>query len=148
VFGFGWREQKESSSGICQYARTPVRKGSPQGFLSIDSIEIKISIGATGNWGIGLWEAVTRPNNFVTVFHAVTVDLGLPLPWPRPEAYQPPHADDSISIWGVFSSVGQYALQILSYYGYKNLLATPSAPHHPLYSFSWCQGSFDYKTKR
>lgn len=133
MFCFGWGKQKESSSGICQCARTPVRKGSPpQGFLSINSIEITISIGATGNWGIGLWEAVTRPNNFVTFFHAVTVDLGLPLPWPRPEAYQPPHADDPILIWGVFSSVGQYALQILSYYGYKNLLATPSAPHHPL----------------
>ena len=88
---------------------------------------------------------MTLPNNFVTVFHAVTVDLGLSLPWPRPAEYQPFHADDPILIWGGSASVGQYALQILSYYGYRNLIATASAPHHQLLQSYGAIKVFNYK---
>jgi NADPH:quinone reductase-like Zn-dependent oxidoreductase len=88
---------------------------------------------------------VTLPNNFVTVFNAVTVDFGLTLPWPRPTEYQAPNADDLILIWGGSSSVGQYALQILSYYGYRNLIATASASHHQLLHSFGATKVFDYK---
>ena len=69
------------------------------------------------------------PENFVTAFHAITNDLGLELPWPRPPDWHPEHGHKNILIWGGASSVGQYALQILSYYGYTNLLTTASKLH-------------------
>ncbi len=88
--------------------------------------------------------AVTLPNNFVTVFHAVTTDLGLPLPWPVPVS-KPANADPSILIWGGSSSVGQYALQILSHYGYTNLFATASKAHHELLKSFGAKAVFDYR---
>jgi D-arabinose 1-dehydrogenase-like Zn-dependent alcohol dehydrogenase len=75
----------------------------------------------------------------------VTVDLGLPLPWPRSPDYQPHHAEDPILIWGGSSSVGQYALQILSYYGYRKLIATASPSHHQLLRSFGATEVFDYK---
>lgn len=89
-------------------------------------------------------EAVTLGNNFVTVFHAVTTDLELPLPWPVPST-PPPHANDAILIWGGASSVGQYALQILKHWGYTNLLATASPKHHELLKSYGASQCFDYK---
>jgi NADPH:quinone reductase-like Zn-dependent oxidoreductase len=80
--------------------------------------------------GFSLQEAVTLPNNVVTVFHAVTKDLLLPLSWPRQELESPRHANSPILIWGGASSCGQYALQILTYWGYRNLLTTASPSHH------------------
>lgn len=80
----------------------------------------------------------------MTVFHAVTTDLGLPLPWPVPQT-APQHANDTILIWGGSSSVGQYALQILRHWGYKNLLATASTPHHELLKSYGARAVFDYK---
>ncbi|KAE8447816.1 hypothetical protein EG329_010210 [Mollisiaceae sp. DMI_Dod_QoI] len=109
VFGFAWREQKEKAHQ--ELATVP------------EYLLGKIPPNSTPQ------EAVTLPNNFVTVFHAVTTDLELPLPWPRP-SLEPAHATDPILIWGGSSSVGQYALQILRYYGYTNLLATASKTHH------------------
>lgn len=64
------------------------------------------------------------------MFHAVTTDLSLPLPWPCPESPSPPHANSPILIWGGSSSCGQYALQILGHWGYRNLLTTASPSHH------------------
>ena len=89
-------------------------------------------------------EAVTLGNNFVTVFHAVTNDLGLPLPWPAPST-PPQHADDAILIWGGSSSVGQYALQILRYWGYTNLLATSSPQHFELLKSYGATKLFNYR---
>ncbi|KFY16427.1 hypothetical protein V492_01336 [Pseudogymnoascus sp. VKM F-4246] len=80
--------------------------------------------------GFTLQEAVTLPNNLVTVFHATTFDLGLPLPWPRPATPSPVHANSPILIWGGSSSCGQYAIQILTQWGYKNIIATSSPAHH------------------
>ena len=79
----------------------------------------------------------------MTVFHAVTADLGLPLPWPVPTS-PPAKAEDAILIWGGSSSVGQYALQILTHWGYKNLLATASEPHHDLLKSYGARAVFDY----
>jgi NADPH:quinone reductase-like Zn-dependent oxidoreductase len=73
---------------------------------------------------------VTLPNNFVTVFHTLTEDLGIETPWPKPDGYTPDHSSEPILIWGGSSSVGQFAIQILRYYGYTNILATASRKHH------------------
>ena len=100
--------------------------------------------------GLTMQEAVTVPNNFVTVFHTVTVDFGLQLPWPKPDAWVPKNADgqdvaeEGILIWGGSSSVGQYALQILRWYGYKNLLATASKRNHSLLKEYGASSVFDY----
>jgi NADPH:quinone reductase-like Zn-dependent oxidoreductase len=80
--------------------------------------------------GFTLAEAVTLPNNFVTVFHTLTEDLGIETPWPKPDGYTPKDADKAILIWGGSSSVGQFAIQILRYYGYNNILVTASRKHH------------------
>ena len=47
-------------------------------------------------------EAVTLPNNFVTVFHSVTCsdDLGLELPWPKPDGWTSKDSKQPILIWG------------------------------------------------
>ena len=80
--------------------------------------------------GISDEEAVTVPTNFITVFHVMLTDLHLPAPWPKPDGYVPPRADDAILIWGAASSVGQYILQVLRFYGYRNLIATASPANH------------------
>lgn len=95
--------------------------------------------------GFSLQEAVTLPNNVVTVFHAVTTDLSLPLSWPCPQVLSPPHANSPILIWGGASSCGQYALQILSHWGYKNLLTTASPSHHAYLLSIGAAHVFDYR---
>ncbi|CAK7211296.1 hypothetical protein SBRCBS47491_001075 [Sporothrix bragantina] len=92
-----------------------------------------------------LQEAITLPNNTVTVFHAVTKDLGLPLEWPRLPSHTNPHADTPILIWGGASSCGQYALQILHAWGYTNLLATASPRHHEYLRSLGARHTFDYR---
>ena len=87
---------------------------------------------------------MTLPNNFVTVFHALSADLNLATPWPKPTDYRPTHADSPILIWGGASSVGQYALQILRYYGYSNLWTTASKKHHRNLESLGATKTFDY----
>jgi hypothetical protein len=90
-------------------------------------------------------QAVTLPNNFVTAWQASITDLGLRLPWPKPADYVPPEVDDWILIWGGSSSVGQYAIQILRYYGYKNILTTSSRAHHEKLMKYGAAQCFDYR---
>jgi hypothetical protein len=90
-------------------------------------------------------QAVTLPNNFVTAWQASITDLGLRLPWPKPADYVPPEVDDWILIWGGSSSVGQYAVQILKYYGYKNILTTSSRAHHEKLMKYGAVQCFDYR---
>lgn len=47
-------------------------------------------------------QVVTVPNNFVCVFHTITKDLGLPLPWPRPDGYEPEKASEPILMYVPF----------------------------------------------
>jgi len=89
-------------------------------------------------------EAVTLPNNFVTVFHTITTDLDIETPWPKPENYVPKDAKEAILIWGGASSVGQYALQILQYYGYTNLIAVASKKNHRKLKCLGAKWLFDY----
>lgn len=96
--------------------------------------------------GFTLQQAVTLPNNFVTACHTITADLGLPFPWPKPVDYVPPRANDRILIWGGASSVGQYAIQILSYYGYCNIWTTASTRHHETMRSLGAMECFDYRS--
>lgn len=138
------RAEGEGSSGVCHRSRVSSWIGRSHIETSSQDIShfhrnLQIPEGFT------LQQAVTVPSNFVTVFHAVTEDLGLALPWPRPNDYQPPQVNDMILIWGGSSSVGQYAIQILSYYGYRNLIATASSSHHQLLQSFGASRVFDYK---
>jgi NADPH:quinone reductase-like Zn-dependent oxidoreductase len=94
--------------------------------------------------GFTLTEAVTLPNNFVTVFHSLTTNLGLETPWPKAEGYAPKRGDDAVLIWGGSSSVGQFAIQILRYYGYKNIMGTASRKHHDRLLDLGATSVFDY----
>lgn len=78
------------------------------------------------------------------MFHALATDLGVPTPWPKPADYIPPNAESAILIWGGASSVGQYALQILRYYGYHNLLTTASKKHYSNLISLGASKAFDY----
>lgn len=70
---------------------------------------------------------MTLPNNFVTAWNTIGNDLRLALPWPKPATFTPQGTKNPrILVWGGSSSVGQYVLQILTYYGYDNLIATAS----------------------
>lgn len=90
-------------------------------------------------------EAVTLGNNFVTVFHAVTKDLDIALPYPKPEGYVSENSKSKILIWGASSSVGQYAVQILKYWGYEDITTTSSAQHWELLRSFGASQTFDYR---
>lgn len=91
-------------------------------------------------------EAVTLPNNFVTVFHALTTDLGIETPWPKPADYMREDSNKPLLIWGGSSSVGQFAIQILRYYGYSNILTTASSKHHSKLIRFGARQAFDYNS--
>ncbi|KIW98618.1 uncharacterized protein Z519_00279 [Cladophialophora bantiana CBS 173.52] len=94
---------------------------------------------------VTMQQAVTVPNNFVTAWHTFTKDFAFELPWPKPEGYIPQERGGWILIWGGSSSVGQYALQILKWYGYTNIIATASKTHHKkLYGYGATK-CFDYR---
>lgn len=78
------------------------------------------------------------------MFHSLTTDLGIQTPWPKPANYVPENADKPILIWGGSSSVGQFAIQILRYYGYTNILATASHKHHEKLQGLGAKQVFDY----
>lgn len=88
---------------------------------------------------------MTLPNNFVTVFHALVNDLGLKLPWPK-HVSQPDRISTPILIWGASSSVGQFAIQILKFYGYTNIIATASSKHHAKLARYGAARLFDYRS--
>lgn len=88
--------------------------------------------------------AVTLPNNFVTAWHLLGVDLGFDLPYPKPEGYVPRDAEAPILVWGGATSAGQYVIQILKYYGYQRVTATASRKHHEHLSQLGAHGLVDY----
>ncbi|KAF2727618.1 GroES-like protein [Polyplosphaeria fusca] len=124
VFGFTWRSQAEKAHQEFCTAPEYLFAKVPEGF--------------------NMQEAVTLPNNFVTVFHSLTADLGIEVPWPRPEGYVPRDRDAAILVWGGSSSVGQFAVQILAWYGYGNVLATASGRHHEKLRAYGAREVFDY----
>ncbi|KAI1127500.1 GroES-like protein [Nemania abortiva] len=96
--------------------------------------------------GFSLEEAITVPTNLVTAFNTIATDLKLPTPWPKPAAYRPPGADEHILVWGAASSVGQYTIQVLKYYGYKQIIATASPKHHALIKELGASDVYDYRS--
>lgn len=98
-----------------------------------------------GGWGMR--EAVTVPCNLVTAFHTLTADLGLALPWPRPEGWAPPDGAGNkvVLVWGAASGVGMYVLQVLRYWGYGNVVAVASAKHHEMLKELGARVCFDYR---
>ncbi|KAI1452461.1 GroES-like protein [Annulohypoxylon moriforme] len=96
--------------------------------------------------GFSLEQAVTLPENLVTAFNTISTDLGLPTPWPKPEGYIPPRADDKILIWGASSSVGQLTIAVLKFYGYRHIVATASPRHHGFLKSKGAEEVFDYRS--
>lgn len=97
--------------------------------------------------GVTLEEAVTLPENFVTAFHTVSADLGLPVPWPKPAGYVPARADEErVLVWGAASSVGQLTIQVLRYYGYRNIVGTASPRHHAYLKELGAKEVYDYRS--
>lgn len=96
--------------------------------------------------GITLQAAATVPSNLVTAVHTITKDLGLELPWPVVEGWQPSEEVRTapILVWGAASSVGQYALQVLKFWGYQNILAVASRRHHAALRDLGAAICFDY----
>ncbi|KAF2645577.1 GroES-like protein [Massarina eburnea CBS 473.64] len=125
VFGFTWRSQQEKAHQEFCTTNEWLFGKLPEGFT--------------------LRQAVTLPNNFVTVFHALTTDLGLELPWPKPEGYVPDDANSVFLVWGGASSVGTFTIQVLRYYGYKNIIATASKKHHTKLQSLGGKQLFDYR---
>ncbi|KAJ4390270.1 hypothetical protein N0V85_007385 [Neurospora sp. IMI 360204] len=91
---------------------------------------------------ITMQEAVTVPTNLVTVLHTLTKDLELEMRWPLSSSDTNANKEEDkgdkkdkgkkqwILVWGAASSVGQYALQVLKYGGYRNVIAVASKRHH------------------
>lgn len=95
--------------------------------------------------GFSMEQAATVPENLITVFNTIAIDLGLPTPWPKPEGYVPPRAAEPILVWGAASSVGQFALEVLRFYGYEHILATASPTHHAYLKELGATQCFDYR---
>ncbi|KAI8198872.1 hypothetical protein KHU50_008393 [Colletotrichum sp. SAR 10_65] len=92
-------------------------------------------------------EAVTVPTNLITVFHAATADLGLELPWPKPEGWTPSgkKGEAAVVVWGAASSVGVYAVQVLRHWGYRNVIAVASEKHHAYLRNIGARETFSYR---
>ena len=125
VFGFTWRNQAEKAHQLYVTAPENLLGKVPDGF--------------------SMQQAVLLGNNFVTAWHTLTHDFNFALPWPKPENYVPPEANDFILIWGASSSVGQYAIQILRWYGYNKIIATASKAHHDKLKRYGATACFDYR---
>lgn len=125
VFGFTWRSAQEKAHQERIVAREFLWAKIPDGF------EAK--------------EVVAVPNNFVTAFSSLMRDLRQELPWPKPEGYESKDAGKVFLIWGGSSSVGQYTIQILKYYGYEKIIATGSTKHHELLESLGATALVDYK---
>jgi NADPH:quinone reductase-like Zn-dependent oxidoreductase len=124
VFGFTWRSQKEKAHQIYACAAENLLALLPEGFT--------------------MQEAVTLGNNFVTAYHTLVMDLGFEFPWPKPEDFVPRNQHAPVLIWGGASSVGQYAIQLLKYFGHTNILATASPRNHELLANYGATKCFDY----
>ncbi|KPI36636.1 Enoyl LovC [Cyphellophora attinorum] len=126
VFGFTWRSNEEKSHQLYCVAPDILLGKVPRGFT--------------------MQQAVTLPNNFVTAWHTLTSDVGFELPWPKPNDYVPPELDEWILVWGGSSSTGQFFIQILKWYGYKNIIATAGKQHHDRLQRYGAAACFDYRS--
>ncbi|KAJ5873139.1 hypothetical protein N7455_003682 [Penicillium solitum] len=95
--------------------------------------------------GLSLAAAATLPTNVITAFLTISDKLGFELPWPRPSGFSSKDQNIPILIWGAASSVGQFAVQILKYWGYTNIIATASPRHHSKIKGYNAKHFIDYK---
>ena len=126
VFGFTWRSNQEKSHQLYSVAPDFLYGKVPAGFSD--------------------QAAVTLPNNFVTAWSSLMNDFGFELPWPNPKDYVPPEINDWILVWGGSSSAGQFYIQILKWYGYRNIITTASKPHHERLRKYGAAECFDYRS--
>jgi NADPH:quinone reductase-like Zn-dependent oxidoreductase len=125
VFGFTWRVQQE--------------KAHQEYVLAPENLFGKVPD------GMGVRDVVSMPGNFVTAFQSLKRDLLFELPWPKPDNFVPNGMETPVLVWGGSSSVGQYAIQILSYYGYKRILTAASRKHHELLKGLGASDLIDYQ---
>lgn len=95
---------------------------------------------------VPLEEAATLPDNFVTAYYTLFNQLGLPAPSSFPVASPPPLATAPILIYGAGSTTGNYAIQLLSLAGYKNIIATASKRNHEHLHSLGATHTFDYNS--
>ncbi|KAM0753909.1 NAD(P)-binding protein [Meredithblackwellia eburnea MCA 4105] len=75
---------------------------------------------------LSLEEAATIPDSFVTAYHSLATELGVPLPTYFPPTSPPANPELSILIWGGGSTCGVFAVQLLKASGYTNVTVTSS----------------------
>ncbi|KAJ9130611.1 Zinc-binding dehydrogenase [Coniochaeta hoffmannii] len=92
---------------------------------------------------ISFEEAVAVPCNLITAFNVLITDLGLELPWPVP-GEGPKECETPIVIWGAASSVGNYTLQVLKHWGFRNAIAVARRKHHEYLQELGAKVCFDY----
>lgn len=124
VFGFAWRSNQERAAQEYITAPETLFGKLPDGF--------------------SLAAASTIGDPFVTAWHTITTNLGLSLPYPRPNDYTPPSSQAPILIWGGSGASGRFAIQILAHYGYTNVFATASKRHHASIEQLGARKVFDY----
>jgi len=91
-----------------------------------------------------LASAATYPDNFVTAYYLLFVQLGLPAPSTFPATTPPTKAASPILVYGAGSTVAQYIVQLLKLAGYTNILTTASKKHHAYLSELGATKNFDY----
>ncbi|KAF9225283.1 NAD(P)-binding protein [Gyrodon lividus] len=93
---------------------------------------------------LALEAAVTIPDNFATSYFTLFDQLGLPPP-KFPVTSPPPEADKPILIYGGGATSGQYAIQLLKFAGYTNVITTASLHHHVYLQFLGAKHTIDYR---
>ncbi|KIJ54027.1 hypothetical protein M422DRAFT_25016 [Sphaerobolus stellatus SS14] len=93
---------------------------------------------------VGLPEAATVPDNFITAYFTLFDSLRLPIPASLPSTNPPPEKETSFLIYGAGSTAGQFMIQILHLAGYKSIFATASPRHHEYLRSLGASDLFDY----
>ena len=75
--------------------------------IPVHALTIRIQV--PGN--ISLHEAATIPDSFVTAYHSLATELGVPLPLSFPSPAAPTNPGLCILIWGGASTSGMFAIQ-------------------------------------
>ncbi|KAJ3175282.1 hypothetical protein HDU87_006364 [Geranomyces variabilis] len=107
--------------------------GPREGKACQELVVVEQSRAAVIPMGVTDLEAVAVPDSFVSAWHSLNVDLGIPLAGssdPTTAVPQPPaNAHKPVLIWGGATSVGRFALQILHRHGFTDITTTASLRH-------------------
>ena len=74
-------------------------------------------------------------------------NLKLPVPPELPARSPPPESNEPIVIWGAGGSTGQYAIQVLNFAGYTNVIAIASSRHHEYLKGLGARITIDYRAE-